>query len=636
MRQNATRLPAASPAVLPSPFQIPFSSLLRTAVRLFLLFIIHHSSFLIPASAQLPTACGAGASPASACDEACIFCNFDGYLGSTIGYGQTEAIDFCGTLENGQWIGFIAGASQATFTVKPTVCFNGDGVQVALYTDCFSAPLACKKGQQFGANLPVSITVPLTPGSNYYLLVDGFAGDFCEFTIDVSPKEAVFEPPLGMVGALSGPIKGCAGAVFAYEAGAATGAGAYVWSGPPGTLINGDTTPVTVIGATGNVVNVTLGEQSGPLCVQAVNSCEQNPACASSLFVEILDDSHRPTVTGDTLAHLTCNGKPTVLTADAQPAGAYNYHWAATDSLAQLSGGAESKFAQTSQKGNYAVTVTDIITGCASTMPVRVDAPDYPDDPILTIKNLRCYGTDDGSVLVDSLLSGTAPFSFSLDGQKFTTTTFYQYLEPGPHTLVIRGEDGCFWDSIFTIREPKELLLNLGPDTTLHLGQDLSLWHAGMVNFPDRAAVLLSNPPEMLPLLCDTCRYGPLQSFRYTVTVLDSNGCRAADERTVTVNKRRHVFIPTAFAPDADEGNERFQVYGGEDVMEVVSVRVFSRWGKQVYAAEHLSPAPPPGSGWDGRDGGRALAPDVFLYVAEVLFKDGEREMFKGDVTLFR
>ncbi|MFT4665268.1 MAG: hypothetical protein ACI9XB_002223, partial [Gammaproteobacteria bacterium] len=41
-----------------------------------------------------------------------------------------------------------------------------------------------------------------------------------------------------------------------------------------------------------------------------------------------------------------------------------------------------------------------------------------------------------------------------------------------------------------------------------------------------------------------------------------------------------------------------------------------------------------PDQGWDGRFRGDFLNPGVFIYYAEVLFKDGRIELLKGDVMI--
>jgi hypothetical protein len=43
-----------------------------------------------------------------------------------------------------------------------------------------------------------------------------------------------------------------------------------------------------------------------------------------------------------------------------------------------------------------------------------------------------------------------------------------------------------------------------------------------------------------------------------------------------------------------------------------------------------------PAIGWDGTLNGKLLNPDVFVYWAEVELIDGQKTIFKGEVTLIR
>ena len=63
--------------------------------------------------------------------------------------------------------------------------------------------------------------------------------------------------------------------------------------------------------------------------------------------------------------------------------------------------------------------------------------------------------------------------------------------------------------------------------------------------------------------------------------------------------------------------------------------QVFTRWGEPVFLAENFQPNDPQ-FGWDGRFRGEELDPAVFVWVAEVAFVDGRKEVIKGDVTLVR
>ncbi len=154
----------------------------------FLLFTCH----LI--NAQAPPTCPSSQTPAAdACEDACIQCNLAEYTGNTLGYTPNQALGFCGTIENEQWLGFIAAAPFATVTVMPSNCLLNNGMQIAVYSSCGSTPIpgGCNGGQDNGGLIPVSVSVALTPGEPYFLMIDSYAGDICDFTLSVSPPGAI-------------------------------------------------------------------------------------------------------------------------------------------------------------------------------------------------------------------------------------------------------------------------------------------------------------------------------------------------------------------------------------------------------------------------------------------------------------
>lgn len=585
-------------------------------------------------AAQIPTACGGGASPATACEQACISCNFNGFSGTTIGFPGGVVPDFCGTVENMQWLGFIAGSGNATFTVTPNNCINGDGLQIALYSDCSAPPLSCNKGKKDGGTIPVSVAAPLTPGSNYFLLVDGYAGDFCEFTITVDPPEAVFEPPLGLVGDISGPNQGCPGATFTYSVAPVFGASFYIWDGPPGTLVDSMPVPARIPG--GTKVSVTLGNTSGKICVQAANVCKENPTCTSSIDVEILPDSYRPKIVVDTTRGLSCIGEPVILAPEVQPENTpYTYAWTA-DSLGQISGNANGKSVSVNQVGAYTVIVNNTLNGCSASETIRVGEPEPPVLAAAGIQHVRCYGETNGIIRIEQVQNGLPPFLYALDSENFVNMPEFRNLPAGEHHLRIQAADGCETDTLLTVLQPDEWLLNLGADSTIGLGTAIRLWSEDYSSDPARIRVLRATPDELSALLCDTCSYCPLYSFRYSVTLIDSSGCTASDSRELVVRKDRNVYIPNVFSPDKSSAeNTRFTVFGGNDVALVNFLRVYNRWGKLVHEAHDFSGADPT-TGWDGLVNGKIVEPGVYTYQTEVSFKDGQTEVYFGTVTLVR
>ncbi len=267
---------------------------------------------------------------------------------------------------------------------------------------------------------------------------------------------------------------------------------------------------------------------------------------------------------------------------------------------------------------------------------VLVGEPLVPDSVDLTLTPVRCYGEKNGVITINHVFGGTEPFMTALNDLPLSPAAEYSFLTTGDYQLTIEGADGCRWDTLLHLPQPDELLVNLGEDTTIHLGQKIQLWTDDAISDPTRKKDLLVTPGLLQPMSCDTCWYAAPASFRYEIMVRDSAGCEAADERVVTVNKERYLFIPNAFHPDeAGTLNGEFRIYGGEDVEKVLSLQVFDYWGGLVFEAydffpNETSPA------WDGRSHGEKLAPGVFLYTAEVAFRDGEKQWFRGDVTLLR
>jgi len=246
-----------------------FTFFIMTKLYLFLALLMGGTSFAQNATCNFPT-------PEDFCEIACIQCQFNGLTGSTSGFTSGFAVGFCSGIQNDQWYGFIAGQStNVTFTLTPSNCFNGDGLQMALYSNCFSDPLACDGGGTGQGTTPTSITANLIKGQTYFLVIDGFGGDECTFQLDYTPPSALSAPTLGPVGAISGPSKICPGATILYSIAPVQGASYYKWTIPADATINGQPGPgpIAFEGADGTKVEISFGNQGGNIFVSPFNAC---------------------------------------------------------------------------------------------------------------------------------------------------------------------------------------------------------------------------------------------------------------------------------------------------------------------------------------------------------------------------
>ncbi len=250
-------------------------------------------------------------------------------------------------------------------------------------------------------------------------------------------------------------------------------------------------------------------------------------------------------------------------------------------------------------------------------------------------KDVSCYGRKDGSLRVVAVQGGTPPYLFGIDNGPLSPQMEFSALAPGTYTLNIQDVNGCEWSSSFSIGEPEELLVELGPDTTIFLGDAVLISLDNVVNFPGRVVSTRLEPAEWVDSL--SRELYPLHSFRYSLTVVDSNGCRASDSRLVIVDKTRFVYIPNVFSPDAANENSSFFISARfpKHVTNIRSFLIFDRWGNAVFERFNFPPNDP-SLGWDGNVRGSKGQPGVYVYFAEIEFVDGETILYKGDVTLVR
>ncbi len=94
-------------------------------------------------------------------------------------------------------------------------------------------------------------------------------------------------------------------------------------------------------------------------------------------------------------------------------------------------------------------------------------------------------------------------------------------------------------------------------------------------------------------------------------------------------------YIPTVFSPNNDRNNDYFTLFANSAITKIVTMKIFDRSGELVFERHDFSPNVET-NGWDGTFKGQTLLPDVFVYLFEVEFSDGKRELLKGDITILK
>jgi len=318
------------------------------------------------------------------------------------------------------------------------------------------------------------------------------------------------------------------------------------------------------------------------------------------------------------------DGSATVLPQGGLPP--YTYVWSDGQTGAEAEGLAAA---------TYMVTMTDA-GGCTGTASITLTAPPGITATASGLSPL-CFGDRDGSILIEAVNGGSAPYSFSMDGNVFQSIPAglpftIANLAAGVYDLVIRDVNGCTTSVAANVVAQEELMLDLGEDRTIKLG-DSTLIRA-QVNFD--IAQLQWTPTLNLSTPDASDSYAnPIESTAYRLTAEDANGCSVSDVVMIFVNKTRSVYIPNVFSPNGDGLNDLFTIFAASDVVEIKGFAIFDRWGNMLYQKGPFLPNDLQ-YGWDGTFEGREMNAAVYIYYAEVVFSDGQTEVFKGDVILMR
>ncbi len=286
-----------------------------------------------------------------------------------------------------------------------------------------------------------------------------------------------------------------------------------------------------------------------------------------------------------------------------------------------------------SEGGLYIHTVLNLENGCAAQDSILVNW-DEPIAAAIAVDSIRCFGDGNGRIDLQSVTGGNSPFYYSLGNHPFTTQHTFSGLTPGSYTLRIRDDFGCAWERSVVLSEPEELSVELtASDTAIFLGQYVQLNALPMPNSADLIDIHWGPDNLMYAPMSLQQRLRPETHTEFVVRITDQNGCVAEDRLWVSVYNY-HIYVPNVILPGS-ETNSWFTVFAGDGVPEVRLLRVFDRWGEQLFERFNFLPNEPT-LGWDGTFRGEPMNPGVFAWYAEVLLFDGRVVFLKGDVTVVR
>jgi gliding motility-associated-like protein len=371
---------------------------------------------------------------------------------------------------------------------------------------------------------------------------------------------------------------------------------------------------------TEDLVNVVAGTYT--LTVTDGNICTQTATFTVNQGAQIISSL----AAIDPICHGGNTGTITALVSGG--AAPFSYLWSNTKTTVAVS---------TLVAGTYTLTVTDALS-CTATATATLNDP-APINVGATSFGAKCFNTASGMVTAN-VSGGFAPYTYLLNGVGQSNDTF-THLLPGDYLLIVTDVNGCQGSASFSVSSPTEIGVDLGVSQQVILtGMSTQLVATAtsqtpIVNYFWQPDTVLNFDDCGDPLNCANPYAAPLTTTTFTVTVMNADSCYASDTVTVYVIPELSAFIPTAFTPNGDGLNDRFEF----DVLGATNleVSVYNRWGQRVYYNANQPNHIDNQSGWDGRVNGKLAPFDTYVYTIRVRYMQGyqiSEKDFTGTVTL--
>ena len=138
----------------------------------------------------------------------------------------------------------------------------------------------------------------------------------------------------------------------------------------------------------------------------------------------------------------------------------------------------------------------------------------------------------------------------------------------------------------------------------------------------------------LLELTNNTVTTTDTGNYCITLVAMNTEGCDDAVTHCIEIAGQSYLQVPQAFTPNGDGVNDYFTVFGQN--LTGYQIRIFNRWGEEVYSSNDLNELNNLSRGWNGTYKGKLQDPASFTWVIKASDGTGNTVEKNGYVILIR
>jgi len=454
----------------------------------------------------IPTPCSTNPSASDNFGTATSICNLDGYCGNTSGTytidspGNIDWSIFPGTIDNNSWLSFVAGSTQSVFSINVSNCSFSPvlGIQMRVYGVVGTTFTPYSNFLENVTNHSIMIASGLTVGQTYYLMIDGQAGDHCDYSITALSGVATSIIDAGNDTTI------CPGQSVQLNA---VGGTSYQWSPTTGLSDPNIANPIATPAVT---TTYTVSVTGGPIACSTTGTDTVKVTIGS---ITPVATNNGPLCIGSTLnLNVTPNGG--------------TYQWSGPNGFNQNTQNPTIPAVALADSGTYYVTVS-LASGCTGTAQTNVVVNTSAGASITNLTGsteLTCTVTP-----INVIAIGGTTYLWS--GGATPSTAANSFTTPGIYTVTVSTGGGCTSTASITITQ-NATAVNAGI-TNNHGGNtqlNCTLTSIDVQATPSGATSYLWSGGSSMNTDTNSFSVPGI----YTVTVTSANGCTDTESITIT------------------------------------------------------------------------------------------------------